>query len=78
MECKNAAKFLNATYTTCEDAQGCAMVQGCFLDNRFKDLRHRVYWNTEGEFVSNDPKIRKVCRGQEETSKKQERGCKQP
>ena len=69
--------FLNATYTTCEDAQGCAMVQGCVSDKKFGNV-HRVYWKAKGDPISKDPKRRKVCRGQEETPKKQERGCKQP
>ena len=78
IECKIAADSLNATFTKCEDMQGCAQVKGCFSDSTSKDLRHRFYWKAEGQFVSNDPKIRKVCRGREETTEKQERGCKQP
>ena len=75
IECKIAANSLNATYTKCEDMQGCAQLKGCVSDKKFGNA-HRVYWKTEGKFVSNDPKIRKVCRGREETAEKQKRGCK--
>lgn len=78
MECEIAADSLNATYTKCEDMQGCAQVKGCFSDSTLKDLRHRFYWKAEGEPSSNDPKIRKVCRGQEETPERQKMGCKKP
>ena len=76
VECKIAADYLNGTYTECEDMQGCAAIKGCVSDSTLKGMRHRVYWKAEGKFVSDDPKIRKVCRGREETTVKQERGCK--
>ena len=79
IECKIAADSLNVTYIKCEDVQDCAPIKGCVVDNKLRDLRHRVYWKAEGKFVSDDPKIRKVCRGREETPERQKMmGCKQP
>ena len=80
IECKIAADSLNATYTNCDDIEGCALLKGCVCvsDNEFKGMRHRVYWNAKGDPVSQNPRIRKVCRGQVETAEKRKMGCKQP
>ena len=78
VECEIAADYLNGTYTKCEDMQACAQLKGCVSDSTLKGMRHRVYWKDKGEPISDNPKIRKVCRGEDEILKKQEMGCKQP
>ena len=85
-ECHEAAKFLNATMAVCLNLsrhevykrmpEGCKL-QGCVSDKKTDPGRHMVFWNGEhnGHQISSDPKIRRICRGKEETPEKRKLDC---
>ena len=78
-ECHEAAKFLNATIVQ----QGCGRMpescklQGCVSDKKTDPGNHLVFWNGEHNDHQNssDPKIRRICRGKEETLEKRQMDC---
>ena len=85
-ECHEAAKFLNATMSVCLNLsrhegykrmpEGCKL-QGCVSDKKTDPGRHMVFWNGEhnGHQISSDPKIRRICRGKEESPEKRKLDC---
>ena len=78
-ECHEAAKFLNATIVPqgCERMPESCKLQGCVSDKKTDPGNHLVFWNGEhnGDQNSSDPKIRRICRGKEETPEKRKLDC---
>ena len=81
-----AAKFLIAqTAICCNDSrnEGCERMpescnlQGCVSDKKELSGHHLVFWNGEhnSSQMSSDPKIRRICRGKEETPEKRKLDC---
>ena len=78
-ECHEAAKFLNATIVPqgCERMPESCELQGCVSDKKTDPGTHLVFWNGEhnADQNSSDPKIRRICRGKEETPEKRKLNC---
>ena len=78
-ECHEAAKFLNATIVPqgCERMPESCELQGCVSDKKTDPGNHLVFWNGEhnADQNSSDPKIRRICRGKEETPEKRKLDC---
>ena len=81
-----AAKFFNAqTAICCNESrnEGCermpesCKLQGCVSDKKDLPGHHLVFWNGEhnSNQTSSDPKIRRICRGKEETPEKRRLDC---
>ena len=61
----------------CERMPESCKLQGCVSDKKTDPGNHLVFWNGEhnADQNSSDPKIRRVCRGKEETPEKRKLDC---